>query len=69
MVGVAARLAPTDDDRDKVIEIALTGLAHDDEVNEIAALLAPLHPRHDTFPAEVLLNLAADAIGVSGATR
>ena len=69
MVGVAARRAPTDDDRDKVMEIALTGLAHADEVNEIAALLAPLHPRHDTFPAEVLLNLAADAIGVAGATR
>jgi hypothetical protein len=28
-----------------------------------------LHPRHDTFPGEVLLDLAADAIGVSGATR
>ena len=69
MVGVAARRAPTDDDRDKVMEIALTGLAHADEVNEIAALLAPLHPRHHTFPAEMLLNLAADAIGVSGATR
>jgi hypothetical protein len=28
-----------------------------------------LHPRHDTFPGEVLLDLAADAIGVSGASR
>ena len=51
------------------MEIALTGLAHADEVNEIAVLLAPLNPRHDTFPAGVLLNLAADAIGVSGTTR
>jgi hypothetical protein len=28
-----------------------------------------LHPRHNTFPGEVLVDLAADAIGVSGATR
>jgi hypothetical protein len=28
-----------------------------------------LHPRDNTFPGEVLLDLAADAIDVSGATR
>jgi hypothetical protein len=28
-----------------------------------------VHPRHDTFPAELLLDLAADAIGISGAGR
>jgi hypothetical protein len=69
VVGVAARRGPTDGDRDQAIEIALNGLAHADEVSEIAARLAPLHPRHDTFPGEVLLDLAADAIGVAGATR
>jgi hypothetical protein len=66
---MAGRHRPTDDDRRAVIEIALSGLARGDDLDAIAAQLAPLHPRHDTFPGEVLLDLAADAIGVSGATR
>jgi hypothetical protein len=66
---MAARSGPTDADRSKAMEIALQGLANADELGEIAARLAPLHPRHDTFPAEVLLDLAADAIDVSGANR
>jgi hypothetical protein len=66
---MAGRRRPTDDDRRAVIEIALSGLARGDDLDDIAARLAPLHPRHNTFPGEVLLDLAADAIGVSGATR
>jgi hypothetical protein len=31
--------------------------------------LAPLHPRNDTFPGEVFLHLAADALDWCGATR
>jgi hypothetical protein len=69
VVGVAARRGPTDADRDQAIEVALNGLAQGAELNEIAARLAPLHPRHDTFPGEVLLELAADAIGLSSASR
>jgi hypothetical protein len=66
---MAARRIPTEDDRDAVIEIALGGLSHGDDLGDIAARLAPLHPKHNTFPGEVLLDLAADAIALSGATR
>jgi hypothetical protein len=66
---MAARQRPTDRDRRDVIELALSGLAHGVELGEVAAKLTPLHPRNDTFPGEVLLDLAADAIKVSGATR
>ena len=66
---MAARHRPTDDDRRTVIEIALGGLARGNDLADIADRLAPLHPRQNTFPGEVLLDLAADAIGVSGATR
>ena len=69
VVAVAARPGPGDADRSKAMEIALNGLARSDELGEIAARLAPLHPRHDTFPGEVLLDLAADAIAVSSASR
>jgi hypothetical protein len=69
VLAMAARRIPTEDDRDAVIEIALGGLSHGDDLGDIAARLAPLHTKHNTFPGEVLLDLAADAIGLSGATR
>jgi hypothetical protein len=67
-VGMARR-RPTDDDRNEAIETALNGLARGDELGDIAARLAPLHPPDNTFPGEVLLDLAAAAIGASGANR
>jgi hypothetical protein len=53
----------------EAIGTALNGLARGDELGDVAARLAPLHPPHNTFPGEVLLDLAADAIGVTGASR
>ena len=69
MLGMATRRSPTDDDRRAVIEVALGGLCQGDDLSDLSARLMTLHPRHDTFPAEVLLDLAADAIGVAGVTR
>jgi hypothetical protein len=59
---------PSDEDRRGAIRIALSSLASGD-VGTIARQLEPLHPKHNTFPAEVLLELAADAIEVAGASR
>ena len=67
--GMAAPNRPTDEERRRAIEIALSGLAHGDELGDVAARLEPLHPRHNTFPGGLLLGLAADAIGLSGASR
>jgi hypothetical protein len=66
---MAAPHRPTDHDRREAIQIALTGLAHGRDVEDIAAQLAPLHPRNNTFPGELLLDLAADALDVAGASR
>jgi hypothetical protein len=49
--------------------ILLDGLAGDRELSDIAADLAALHPRYDTFPGEVFLRLAADALAWCGASR
>ena len=57
------------DDRATAIGVALSGIAGGLELGEIAARLAPLHPKNNTFPGEVLLELAADAIEASGASR
>jgi hypothetical protein len=69
VVRVAARRRPNDDERHEAIETALNGLARGDDLGDVAARLAPLHPPHNTFPGELLLDVAADAIGVSGASR
>jgi hypothetical protein len=63
------RRRPTDDDRHDAFETALNGLSHGDHLGDVAARLAPLHPRDNIFPGEVLPDLAADAIAASGANR
>ena len=47
----------------------LDGLARDADVFGVLSGLAPLHPRNDTFPGEVFLHLAADALEWCGASR
>ena len=45
------------------------GLARDADVFELVSELAPLHPRDNTFPGEVFLRAAADALDWCGASR
>jgi hypothetical protein len=45
------------------------GLARDADIVELVSELAPLHPRDNTFPGEVLLHLAADALDWCRASR
>ena len=45
------------------------GLARDSQVFELLGELEPLHPRNDTFPGEVFLHLAADALDWCRASR
>ncbi|HUK71925.1 MAG TPA: hypothetical protein VLW50_24695 [Streptosporangiaceae bacterium] len=45
------------------------GLTRDADVFEVLSDLVPLHPRNDTFPGEVFLHLAADALEWCGASR
>jgi hypothetical protein len=47
----------------------LDGLARDADIFEVLSELAPLHPHNDTFPGEVFLDLAADALEWCGASR
>lgn len=60
---------PTAADRADAIQIALGGIAAGADLDDVAQQLAPLHPKHNTFPGEVLLDLAADALELSGASR
>jgi hypothetical protein len=51
---------------DHPARLGLLGLAADKDADSIMEKLADLHPRNNTFPAEVLLELAAEAIEESG---
>jgi hypothetical protein len=69
-LGMARKSGPSDDDYDTAARLGLLGLTADKEsdVDSIMERLAALQPRHNTFPAEVLLELAAEAIEESGAS-
>jgi hypothetical protein len=64
-----ARKRPTPQDAATARRIVLEGLARDAQVFELLGELEPLHPRNDTFPGEVLLHLAADALDWCRASR
>ena len=64
-----ARKRPTPEDAGTARRILLDGLARDADVRELVSELALLHPRDDTFPGEVFLRLAADALDWCGARR
>jgi len=49
--------------------VLLDGLARDADIFELVSELAPLHPRDNTFPGEVFLHVAADALDWCGASR
>jgi hypothetical protein len=66
---MAKQRRPTAEHRATAIRVTLSGIAGDVDLGELARRLEPLHPTNNTFPGEVLLELAADAIEESGATR
>ena len=68
-----ARKRPTAGDAMTARRVLLDGLARDADIFELVRELAPLHPRDNTFPGEVFLRVAADALGTgagpAGLTR
>jgi len=63
------RKQPTPEDATTARRALLDGLARDADIFEVLSGLEPLHPRNDTFPGEVFLTLAGDALAWCGASR
>ena len=59
----------TDGDRIEVIRLALAGIARGGDVNGVLRDLVDLHPKHNTFPGEVLLQLGEDALSLATVSR
>jgi hypothetical protein len=64
-----ARKRPTPWDTVTARRVLLDGLARDADIFELVSELAPLHPRDNTFPGEVFIRVAADALDWCGASR
>src|SRR5271170_7025509 len=64
-----ARKRPVPEDAVTARQTLLDGLARDADIFELLSELAPLHPRDNTFPGEVFLHLAADALDWCGVSR
>jgi hypothetical protein len=64
-----ARKRPIPGDTVTARQTLLDGLARDAGIFELVSELALLHPRDNTFPGEVFLHLAADALDWCGASR
>jgi len=64
-----ARKRPAPEDTVTARRVLLDGLARDADLFELVSEPAPLHPRDNTFPGEVFLHLAADALDLCGASR
>jgi hypothetical protein len=66
---VTTKRRPGAHDRLNAIRIALQGIASHADPLDVAPALASLYPENNTFPGEVLLALAADALEEAGASR
>jgi hypothetical protein len=60
---------PSDDDRVDALRRFLAGLSRGDDANQLVVDVADLHVRHNTFPGEVLMGLAADALDIANVER
>jgi hypothetical protein len=60
---------PRDEPAAEVIQVVLSGLANGTDLDDIAPQVAALASEHSLFPGDALIDLAADIIEASGATR
>jgi hypothetical protein len=60
---------PTADDRVEALRRFLAGLSRGHDAHQLVVDIADLHVRHNTFPGEVLIELAADALDTAGVER
>ena len=60
---------PTDDDRIEALRRFLAGLDRGDDANQLSADIADLHVQDNSFPGEVFMELAADALEAARAQR
>jgi len=69
LLAMPPRTGPTHEDHIHAVRLVLVGLATGEVHDSIVDRLGQLHLPNNTFPAEVLLELAAGAIAESGVSQ
>jgi hypothetical protein len=57
---------PTESDRHEAIRCLLAGLRQGTELPDLALSLESLHPRDNTFPGEIFMEVAVQAMDLAG---
>jgi hypothetical protein len=60
---------PTKEDALRAVDLLLTALESGADVLDALDAIGPLHPKYDTFPGEIFMRLAADALLEGGVDR
>lgn len=68
-VVVMGRVLPSDDDRRAAAIELLDAVGRGEDLEVVVANAGARHPKYDTFPGEVFLDIARDALELAGATR
>ena len=66
---MTARWRPGPEHRSETTHHLFSGLTRGDDVFELAKAIAHLHPRDNTFPGEVFISIAVDALDAAGIDR
>ena len=66
---MSPRHKPTDEEGRQAVEVLLAALEAGEDIFDALDEVRPLHPRDNTFPGEVFVALAADALAEGGASR
>ena len=66
---MTARWRPGPEHRREAVQRLFTGLIRGDDVVELAKAIADLHPKDNTFPGELFISIAVDALDAAGIDR
>ena len=66
---MTARWRPGPEHRSEAAQRLLSGLGRGADVFELATAIADLHPKDNTFPGEVFISIAVDALDAAGIDR
>ncbi len=66
---MTARWRPGPEHRSEATQRLFSGLTRGDDVLELAKAIADLHPKDNTFPGEVFISIAVDALDAAGIGR
>ncbi len=66
---MSPRHKPTEEEARQTVEVLLRALEAGEDIFDALDQVRPLHPRDNTFPGEVFIAVAADALAEGGVSR